>query len=312
MVTTLSRDWSPKLLDELTSLGRYGLQFDQPLAPFTSFRIGGPAEMLLVVHRPEHLVAALDRLHRHDKPFLILGGGSNVLIRDEGVPGLVILNQCRELRWSERDPHLVCAQSGALLAQLARASIRRGLAGLEWAVSVPGTVGGAVVGNAGAHGQCTADSLDHICVWREGRVTEMTPDELAFDYRSSRLKQRSPNSRPRAVVLEAAFRLHPDPQGEARARAETYIAHRRRTQPVDKSAGSIFKNPPGDYAGRLIEAAGLKGLTVGRAQVSQKHANFIINTGGATAADVLELMKRIQDEVFHRFGVMFEPEIQII
>ncbi|NOX62497.1 MAG: UDP-N-acetylmuramate dehydrogenase [Chloroflexi bacterium] len=312
MLATFAHEWPQKLLDELAQFGRYGLQFNQPLAPYTSFRIGGPAEMLLTLHRIENLINALDLLHRHRAPFLILGGGSNVLIRDEGVAGLVLLNQCREVRWPEGAPPLVRAESGAPLAQLARASLGRGLAGLEWAVSVPGTVGGAVVGNAGAHGQCTADSLRRIRLWRNGEVVEMAAHELAFDYRTSMLKRRLAGSSRPWVVLEALFQLQPDPTREAQKRAEAYIAHRRRTQPVNKSAGSIFKNPPGDYAGRLIEAAGLKGLTIGGACVSKKHANFIINLGDATAADVLALMTRIQEEVLRRFGVRLEPEIQII
>lgn len=301
-------------LHELAPYGRYGVQQGAPLAPYTSFRIGGPAAYLLVVPEMAQLVAVLDLCRRHQTPFLLLGGGSNVLISDAGIADLVIVNQCRDIAWQmhEDGRMLVTAASGAALAGLARATLARKLAGLGWAVSVPGTVGGAVVGNAGAHGGCIADNLQQARLWTAGEVADIAAAELQLDYRRSRLKAvvAKPGFGP--VVLAASFLLEPDPDGEERARADRYLEHRRRTQPVDKSAGSIFKNPPADFAGHLIEAAGLKGAQVGGASVSEQHANFIINQGNATAANVVGLMNLIRSTVFAQTGIVLEPEIQFI
>ncbi|MCO6451174.1 MAG: UDP-N-acetylmuramate dehydrogenase [Caldilineales bacterium] len=301
-------------LQALAAFGRNGLQENAPLAPYTSFRIGGPAERLLIVQAIPDLLAALDYCHSEHVTFLMLGGGSNVLISDEGISGLVIVNQCRGVEWLDQPAgrQMALAESGVALAGLARASIARNLAGLGWAVSVPGTVGGAVVGNTGAHGGCVADNLQSVRLWTDGVVAEFAAADLQLGYRRSRLKDivTKPSFGP--VVLSATFLLEPDPEGEERARADAYLEHRRRTQPVDKSAGSIFKNPPGDFSGRLIEAAGLKGHRIGGASVSEQHANFIINHGQATAADVVALMNVIRARVFAQFGVVLEPEIQFI
>jgi UDP-N-acetylmuramate dehydrogenase len=313
-LTSVLRPPSSDLLEALTPFGRYGVELEAPLAPHTSFRIGGPAAALLTINRLSHLEAALDTLHRQNTPFLLLGGGSNILISDAGVPGVVILNQCREMHWPQdsAEPLFVHAEAGASLAGLARAAIQRKLAGLAWAVSIPGTVGGAVVGNAGAHGGCIADVLHSVRLWEAGRIDAIPASQLQFAYRDSRLKHPTGQSAPGPVVLKATFLLRPDPGGAEAQRARTWIEHRRRTQPSDKSAGSIFKNPPGDYAGRLLEAAGLKGERVGRVSVSARHANFIINHGQATAAEAVQLMNLMRRRVYEQFGVILEPEIQLI
>jgi UDP-N-acetylmuramate dehydrogenase len=202
------------------------------------------------------------------------------------------------------------------MAGVARQSTREGLTGLEWAVSVPGTVGGAVVGNAGAHDGEIKDSLVYARLVDEaGEVREVGVADFAYAYRDSLLKRLKPlQAGFKPVVLSATFRLaYGDPDIVA-ARAQAFLAHRRRTQPVEPSLGSTFVNPPGDYAGRLIEAAGLKGARVGGAAVSTLHANFIVNVGGvgaATARDVLQLMARVQATVRGRFGVELEPEVQL-
>ncbi|MCS7222499.1 MAG: UDP-N-acetylmuramate dehydrogenase [Anaerolineae bacterium] len=280
---------------------------DVPLGDYTSFRIGGPADLLVVVHTVDDLAGAVALAHKSGMPWWVLGGGSNVLISDAGVRGLTIVNRCRAIRIGEDGT--VWAESGALLAGLAREAIQAGLAGLEWAVSVPGTVGGAVVGNAGAHGGCIADCLSSVeLVHPSGQRFVWPAAELELGYRSSRLKTGALTG----VVLSASFRLTPAPVDTLRQRASEYLAYRRRTQPITASAGSIFRNPPGDYAGRLIEAAGLKGAREGGAQFSTVHANFIINLGGATARDVLCLIERAQRAVKERFGVTLEPEILFI
>ncbi len=181
------------LLEELTPYGRYGVQLDVELATHTSFRVGGPAAALLTINQRTHLETALNILHRTQTPFLLLGGGSNVLISDAGIPSLVILNQCRQIHWPEESPEpvLVQAEAGASLAGFARAAIKRHLSGLAWAVSIPGTIGGAVVGNAGAHGGCIADTLQSIQLWDQGQVSDIPASQLQFDYRRSRLKDAS-------------------------------------------------------------------------------------------------------------------------
>lgn len=302
------------LIAQLAPYGRYGVETDVPLAPYTSFRIGGPAAALVTINDLSNLIRTLDTLYRQQTPFLLLGGGSNVLISDAGIPAVVILNQCKDIVWPEKASETVSvqAQGGAALAGLARSAIKRDLAGLTWAVSIPGTVAGAVIGNAGAHDGCIADNLHSIRLWSNGEIVDLPASDLDLSYRHSRIKETVAQPTFGPVVLTATFQLQPDLTGEEQSKAEAYIEHRRSSQPVDKSAGSIFKNPPGDYAGRLIEAAGLKGAHVGGASVSSRHANFIINGGDASAADVVRLMNQIREAVFSQFGVALQPEIRFI
>jgi|Deesub1362A_J573_1020465.scaffolds.fasta_scaffold02349_3 UDP-N-acetylmuramate dehydrogenase len=286
------------------------VRMDVPLAPYTSARIGGPADILLTVRSRDELAAAARILWSLDAPFRVLGAGSNVLVSDEGYRGVVVLNQAREVRFERHDGQVLAfAESGASLGALARRCVERGLAGLEWAATVPGTVGGALVGNAGAHGGDIAGSLAWAeLLLRSGQVQRWDAQKLGFGYRTSILK-RQPGA---AVVLEGVFRLHQaDPQA-LRKVVDGFITQRRDTQPSGASMGSMFKNPPGDAAGRLIDAAGLKGLRVGGAQVSTKHANFFINLGEARASDVWALIQRVRREVERQFGVRLELEIELL
>lgn len=298
----------------------------EPLAAYTTMKVGGPADYFVVVQTVDQLIKLVRWARKVDLPYYLLGGGSNILISDAGIRGLVIYNRCRAVRIDaaplqcmgpvDERPYLF-AESGAAMAGVARTSVKAGLTGLEWAVSVPGTVGGAVVGNAGAHGGEVKDNLEDALLLDEvGEVRTMTVANFAYDYRDSALKRRQPlQAGFKAVVLSANFRLTPGNADEISARAERFLAHRRQTQPVEPSLGSTFVNPPGDYAGRLIEAAGLKGVQVGGAQISHRHANFIVNPGGvgaATAADVLGLLEHVQGQVHQRFGVMLEPEVQLV
>lgn len=279
---------------------------NEPLARHTTFRIGGPAEWFLPADTWEELAQAVRLAKAQGVPFFILGGGSNILVADSGMEGLVIAVRCR--RVEVRPGGIVYAEAGAALAGLARTAIQAGLGGLEWAVSVPGTVGGAVVGNAGAYGSCIADSLESATLLSPGGRVQRHPSAwFRYGYRQSRLKGQ-PEGRA-YIVLAAEFRLKPAPVAMLEARAEEFLARRRATQPTEASIGSIFKNPPGDYAGRLIEAAGLKGHRIGRAQISPVHANFIVNLGGATAADVWDLIQLARETVATRFGVPLELEI---
>jgi UDP-N-acetylmuramate dehydrogenase len=301
----------------------------EPLARHTTFRVGGPADLYASVNRPDLLAALADLAETHGIPALVLGGGSNMLVSDAGVRGLVIANACREIRLAEDESTAngaseVIAAAGAPLAGLARWCIRAGLAGLEWAVSVPGTVGGAVVGNAGAYGGDVAGSL----AWAEVAYPgdggshdrrRLTGADLEYAYRTSTLKREIavralsvgalPFGRAAPIVLAAAFHLTRGDVAAMTAIADRYLEQRRASQPVEPSAGSIFRNPPGDHAGRLVEAAGLKGYQIGGAQISLRHANFIINAGAARAADVLALIRLAQQRVAEMTGIGLETEI---
>lgn len=314
---------------------QFGVQLERDilLAPMTTMRVGGTADYFATVTQT-HQLLKLVRWARHvSLPYLILGGGSNILISDRGVRGLVIYNRCRQVRIDappccnvvHDDGMYLMAESGAAMAGAARTSVRASLTGLEWAVSVPGTVGGAVVGNAGAHGGEIKDSLHSaLLVDANGDVEEYSNADFAYAYRASSLKQSRhlENGLPQplqaafgAVLLNANFRLLPAAADWVAERAEQYLSHRRRTQPVEPSLGSTFVNPPGEYAGRLIEAAGLKGASVGGAVVSQLHANFITNPGGvghATAQDVLALVEVIRTKVRERFGILLDVEVQLV
>lgn len=308
-------------------LSQTGIQVEQnvPLAPLTTMKVGGPAEYYVTVQTTDQLLKLVRWAHTMTLPYFILGGGSNILISDTGIRGLVIENRCRQVRIDEApccqfpqdDRPYLMAESGAAMAGAARVSVRNGLTGLEWAVSVPGTVGGAVVNNAGAHGGEVKDTLAYALLLDEqGDVQEYKVADFRYAYRDSTLKRLQPlvaGFKP--VVLSANFRLERGDATEIAARAERFLQHRRRTQPVEPSLGSTFVNPPNDYAGRLIEAAGLKGVRVGGVEVSQVHANFIVNPGGvgkATARDVIQLIEQIQTVVAERFGVHLEREIQLV
>lgn len=306
---------------------RLGVQLlrDEPLAKHTTFRIGGPADWYAGATSVEQLEALPELALEHDLPVTVLGGGSNLLVSDLGIRGLVIANQTRwhglaaevRGRWDHpalRDGQLV-AESGVLLAGLARATFRQGLTGLEWAVSVPGTVGGAVIGNAGAHGSDIAANLAWAAVRYAGCARQvLSREELRYVYRSSLLKEHllDPRRQPKPVVLAAGFDLQLGDADAASRRADEFLARRRASQPVEPSAGSIFRNPPGDYAGKLIETLGLKGREVGGAQISLRHANFIVNTGGATADDVTALINLVREAVYRAQAIRLATEILFV
>ncbi len=301
------------------------LQRQVPLAPYTTMKVGGPADLFVAVTKTDQLLKLVRWARGHELPYFLLGGGSNILISDRGIRGLVIENRCRDVRidaapccqFPQDDRPSLMAESGAAMAGVARTSVRAELSGLEWAVSVPGTVGGAVVGNAGAHGGEIKDSLESaLLIDEEGNVQEQSVQDFDYAYRDSRLKRLQPlvaGFKP--VVLNAYFRLEPGEAATIRQRAKSFLQHRRRTQPATASVGSIFVNPPGDHAGRLIEAAGLKGTRIGGAEVSMQHANFIVNPGGVgqtTAADVMALIGHVQQVVAKEFGIELMQEVQLV
>jgi UDP-N-acetylmuramate dehydrogenase len=281
---------------------------DELLAPYTAMRVGGPADLLVVCESVDEVVKAVALARKHEVPWLILGGGCNVLVADAGVRGLVIVNRAAAIAFNGRT---VRAEAGALLAVVARQSVERGMAGLEWAAGLPGTVGGAVVGNAGAFDGDVASVLRRAAVLEPGgEVVERHGEWFEFDYRLSRIKREKPGQRP--VVLSAVFGLQRDDPEAVTARAEEILEWRRTRHPSGATMGSTFKNPPGGHAGYLIEQAGLRGCFVGGAQISEMHGNFFMNTGGATAADVLALIEHARAEVRRQFGIELELEIELV
>ncbi len=292
------------------------LKLGEPLARYTSARLGGPAEFLATAESAGELAELVRAAWELGIDPLILGGGSNVLVSDAGVQGLVILNRARAIIFHDTpgtgQTPSVWAESGANLGALARQSAARGLGGLNWAATVPGTVGGAVYGNAGAHGGDTAGNLVLAeILQQDGTVRRWSREELQFSYRSSRLKREREMGR-RHVLLGAELSLSRGTPAELQAEIEGFVAHRKRTQPPGASLGSMFKNPPGDYAGRLIEAAGLKGKRLGQAQISPVHGNFFVNLGDARAAEVWTLIHLAHATVKSKFGVDLELEVELV
>lgn len=276
---------------------------DHRLDEHTSLRIGGPADFYVRARSEDDLLGAIKVAREHELPVFILGGGTNLLVADRGIRGVVLHNS-----WSETqvDGTTVTAASGTPLASVAAVAARSGISGLEWMATVPGTVGGAIHGNAGAFGSDTADALvDATLVDLNGDVWTQDRASLTYSYRTSAL-QGTP-----IICLRARFRGVSGDRAVAVAKIKEMANQRIAKQPLAQpNTGSIFRNPEGDHAGRLIEAAGLKGVRIGGAQVSEKHANFIVNTGDATAADVWALMQRCMSEVRERFSIELVPEVE--
>jgi UDP-N-acetylmuramate dehydrogenase len=281
---------------------------NEPLAKYTAARLGGAADWLYIAKESnDELIEVVTAAWAADVPVRLLGGGSNVLVSDKGVRGLVVVNHIADLSFDGLQVHV---SAGYNLTTLARKSAARGLAGFEWAASVPGTVGGAVVNNAGAHGGDMAGCVRQIELLdaEHGRQTLALAD-LAYGYRASSLKSRADK---RFLVLNATLELEQGDPAEINATIDAFVAYRKRTQPPGASLGSIFKNPPDDYAGRLIESCGLKGYSIGGAQVSPVHANFFINREGATAEDYYRLIQYVREVVHLQTGLLLETEIELM
>ena len=294
------------------------LKEGEPLSRYTSSRIGGPAEFLAVAENADQMAELVRTAWRFGLKTFVMGSGSNILISDAGIRGLVIVNRAQAIDFQESgDVLTVRAESGALFGALARQSVQRGWAGLEWAAGIPGTVGGAVYGNAGAHGGETARHLRMAEILQpDGMVCTWTREEMAFGYRSSALKRHGTdqtNGRvPTSVILAAEFVFTRGDAAALQARVDELLARRKRTQPPGASMGSVFKNPPGEHAGRLLESAGLKNTGIGNAEISGHHANFIINLGNARAADVFALIHLAHEAVKTKFGIDLELEVELV
>ena len=275
-----------------------------PLATLTSWRVGGPARYFAEPTSVEEIRELLAWAQREAKPWLVIGKGSNLLISDAGFDGLVI-------RLGDKfgavtvENGLLRAQAGCSTMNAIKAGAQAGWGGAEFLSSIPGTIGGTVYMNAGAHGGCVADVLvEATLLLPDGTIVVEPASALGFRYRYSNVRERQ------AVVLEAVIRLQPKAAEDVQAEMKSLSKWRRERQPQGLSAGSVFTNPPQASAGKLIEDAGLKGETVGRAQVSPVHANFIVNMGGATASDVNALITRVQERIFALHGFWLHPEVR--
>ena len=295
-----------KLISELRAQGTGVVLPDEPLSSHTTWKIGGPADCLVIPETKDQLVQLITILHKHEMPWFMLGRGSNVLVSDKGIRGVVI-KFGTGLSGARFENGLIYAGGGYSFIKLAVLAGKQGLTGLEFAGGIPGSVGGAVYMNAGAHGADVSRVLRQVDVVLEnGETAVWHKDDLKYTYRHSVLHER------RAIVTEAVFELAPGDRKEIAAAMATYKDRRLRTQPLQlPCAGSTFRNPVGHHAAKLIEEAGLKGLRVGGAEVSSLHANFIINTGNATAKDVLTLIAKIRTTILEQFGVTLIPEVLV-
>lgn len=297
-----------RLVDVLHLKFGAAAQENVSLAPYTSARIGGYADIFVMVKSAKELTDVMTVLWDYGMPYYILGGGSNVLISDKGVRGVVVLNRAKEVIFESGDQPTVWCEAGVVFSNLANRCASKGLAGLEWAATVPGTIGGAVYGNAGAFGGDMSANLIWAEVLTKNGVERMTVEQFGYGYRTSSLKR----GEIKAIVLSAMLRLKNSTREVVSAKIDEFSERRKSTQPPGASMGSMFKNPEGDHAGRLIEAAGLKGTRIGNAEISTRHANFFINHGETLAEDVRALVRLTQKTVFEKFGVNLELEVELV
>ena len=287
--------------------GREQVLVDERMDRHTTFRIGGPADFFVIPETIEQLAQTVRICREQKVPFYILGNGSNLLVGDKGYRG-VIIQVYKNLNAVHTDGQVISAQAGAMLSVIAKQALAHGLAGFEFASGIPGTLGGAVVMTAGAYGGEMKDIIRKVTVLTpEGKIQTIPGDQMEFGYRTSIVEKKS------LIVLSAVIELENGNSEEIRSRMEELKRKRTSRQPLElPSAGSTFKRPQGYFAGKLIMDAGLQGFTVGGAQVSEKHCGFVVNRGGASAADVRELMRQVTEKVQERFGVTLEPEVKML
>lgn len=283
------------------------IHLQESMSNHTTFRVGGAADCLIEIQNEEQLRRAQDYLSRMELPFVLLGNGSNVLVSDAGFPG-VVLQLGRGMSEIRIEGNCVIAQAGAQLAQVSAAAREAGLAGLEFACGIPGTVGGGVVMNAGAYGGEMKQVVSSVTVMSpQGEVLELGNADMEFGYRRSVIRNRP------FAVTKVVFALEPGDREQIKARMDELAAKRREKQPLEyPSAGSTFKRPEGYFAGELIMKAGLRGFRIGGAQVSEKHCGFVINAAGASAADIMEVIQEVKMRVKNQFNVELEPEIVML
>ncbi|MFA0732986.1 MAG: hypothetical protein BKPUNTRY_002553 [Candidatus Fervidibacter sp.] len=296
-----------KDIEQLTRLVNTPPKLNEPMSEHTTLRVGGPADALVHVSTLSELRSLVQFCREREIPLFILGEGSNLIVRDGGLRGIVLRlgGQLQQIHFNTTK---VTVGGGVYLPHLLVKVARRGLKGLERCTGVPGTVGGALISNAGTADEFIGDLVQSVTVLTEGgEVRELSRDELRFSYRWSNLREKG------LIIVGATLTLEPDEPSAIMERIRRRWHYRRQTQPVDQPcAGCIFKNPPGERAGRLLDAAGLKGVRIGDAQVSPIHANFIVNLGRATAKDVLTLAEHMRQTVYQRFGILLDYEVQIV
>lgn len=291
-------------LEHIRSICSGAILISEPLAPLTTFRIGGPVDIYIEPASIDEIAALVTYLRGGETPYVVLGNGSNVLISDEGVRG-VALSIERHFSTLAFEDGIVTAGGGVRLSKFVDFCVRRSLAGSEMLAGIPGTLGGAVIMNAGAYGGEISDFMLDVTVLRDGMPRIIEKKDAGFRYRGSDLRE--------DIVLGARFRFPEGDEATLKARRKELLLRRNAVQPVNHpNAGSIFKNPPGGFAAKLIEESGLKGFGIGGARVSELHANFIINTGDATAADVIDVIRHVRRVVRDRHGVRLELEIRLL
>ena len=300
----------PSILSDLRSTFADHMQENVPLSSYTAARIGGPADVLLFVHSADELANAADRLWNLDVPFILLGSGSNVLVSDKGVRGVVIINRARMVKFdTQSEPPTVHAESGVTPNDITQRAARLGLAGFEWAASLPGSLGGAIYGNAGAFDGDIAGNLIFLELIHRQYGREIWPvQKMEYGYRTSLIKREHPP----VVILSADLILSRGDSQAIRTKMEQFIQLRHETQPQGASMGSMFKNPSGEKAGRLLEAAGLKGKRMGSAEISSMHANYFINHGQTRADDMKALIDLAKKTVADKFGIALELEVELV
>lgn len=295
---------------ELALVAGVRVKLAEPLARYTSMKIGGPADCFVEVENAQALGQLMPLLRKSSLPICFLGNGSNVLISDRGVHGVVLrlAGDFKKASWREASDHVVVSVgAGCAITQLVRQAVRKGYTGLEFAEGIPGTMGGALVMNAGAYGSEFEKVVERVDgVLADGTAVQLARGDLSFSYRTSKL--------PAGMIVTAVhLRLAKDDATRVGTRLKELVTKRKSSQPTGyPNSGSMFRNPPGDYAGRLIEAAGLKGTRIGQAQISERHANFIVNLGGAKASEVHQLMERAKAAVAQRFGIQLEAEVRLL
>ena len=296
------------MLEKLQKLlGEAKVFVNEAMASHTTFKIGGPADYFVKPETVEELAAVLKLCKEEEIPYFILGNGSNLLVGDKGFRGVVI-QLYKNFDGMNIEGTTVTAKAGAMLVRVAKESGKAGLTGLEFASGIPGTIGGAMVMNAGAYGGEMKDVVTSVtALTKDGEIKKLSAEEMNFRYRGSVIEDEG------YIVLEAEMELKEGNLEEIQARMAELTVQRKKKQPIEyPSAGSTFKRPEGYFAGKLVQDAGLRGFQVGGAQVSEKHCGFVINAGGATAADVMSLMQQVSDKVNEQFGVTLEPEVKRI
>ena len=295
-------------VDKLEKFFGEALQRDFPMSKVTSVKIGGNADYAVIVENVEDLKNAVEYAFKEEIPFFVLGGGCNILVSDRGIREFVIVNRARDIEFDEAAMQ-VTTSSGVRMVKVGKQVSKRGFAGMEWATGIPGTVGGAVVGNAGAHGGDTAGSLVSAEIYHPDLgLQTWKADEFNYQYRGSRLK----HDGSQILVLSATFKYEEGVQEEIDEKVAAYLARRRKTQPPLPSTGSTFKNPPGNFSAKLIQESGLKGTKIGGVQINELHGNFFCNVDGGTASDFYALVKLAQKTVLDKHGIELHPEIQFI